>query len=58
MASEIGQKIMPFSFKVFLKVVATETESITTSTATLDKRFCSSIEIPSFSNVFNSSGST
>ena len=53
MASEIGQNIIPRSFNVFLNVVATETESITISTATLDKRFCSSIEIPSLAKVFN-----
>ena len=41
-----------------LKVVATETESITISTATPDNFFCSSMEIPSLSKVFNSSGST
>ncbi len=58
MASEIGQKIIPFSPNVFLNVVATETESITISTATLDRRFCSSIEMPNFSKVFNNSGST
>ena len=42
-ASEIEQKIMPFSARVFLKVVATETESITISTATPESFFCSSI---------------
>ncbi len=49
---------MPFSARVFLKVVATETESTTISIATPVKRFCSSIDIPSFSKVFNNSGST
>ena len=58
MASEIEQKIIPFSFKVAWKVVFTETESITISTATPAKRFCSSILIPNFSKVFNNSGST
>ena len=41
-----------------LKVVATETESITISTATPANFFCSFIDIPSLSNVFRSSGST
>ena len=54
----MGIKMIPFSASVSLKVVATETESITISTATPVRRFCSSIEIPSFSKVFNSSGST
>ena len=49
---------MPFSVNVFLKVVATETESITMSIATPVIRFCSLIEMPSFSKVFNNSGST
>jgi hypothetical protein len=39
-------------------VVATETESNTASTATPDRRFCSSSEMPSFSKVARSSGST
>ena len=39
-------------------VVATETESNTASTATPLRRFCSSSEMPSFSNVARSSGST
>ena len=51
-------KIIPFSAKVSLNVVATETESITISTATLASLFCSSKEIPNFSNVANISGST
>ena len=58
MASDIEQKIIPFFAKVSLKVVATETESITISTATPESFFCSSIEMPSLSNVFRSSGST
>ena len=58
MASEIEQNIIPFSSSVSLKVVATETESTTTSIATPLSFFCSSIDIPSLSNVFKSSGST
>ena len=58
MASDIEQKIIPFSFNVSWKVVFTDTESITTSTATPASLFCSSNEIPSFSKVFKSSGST
>src|SRR5690625_6362090 len=46
-ASLIGIKIIPFSAKVSLKVVVTETLSTTTSIATPVKRFCSSTEIPS-----------
>ena len=57
-ASEILMKIMPFSESVFLKVVATETESTTTSIATPLNFFCSSKEIPSFLKVAKSSGST
>ena len=57
-ASFIEQKMIPFSFSVSLKEVATETESITTSTATPANFFCSSTEIPSFLNVSRSSGST
>ena len=49
---------MPFSASVSLNVVATETESITISTATPANFFCSSIEIPSLLNVLISSGST
>ena len=58
MASEIGQKIIPFSPNVFLNVVATETESTTISIATLFIFFCSSIEIPSFLYISNNSAST
>ena len=47
----------PVEEQVFLKEVATETESITTSTATLANFFCSSSEIPSLSKVFFISGS-
>ena len=57
-ASLIEQNIIPLSFNVSLKVVATETESITTSIATPDNFFCSSTEIPSFLNVASNSGST
>ncbi len=49
---------MPSSESFFLKVVATETLSKTASTATPLSRFCSSREIPNFSNVRRSSGST
>ena len=55
---EIEQKIIPFLERVSLNVVATETESITMSTATPANFFCSFIEIPSLSKVFKSSGST
>ncbi len=58
MASEIEQKIIPFSANVFWKVVATETESITISTATPANFFCSSKEIPNLLKVSKSSGST
>jgi len=58
MASLIEQKMMPFSANVFLNVVATDTESTTTSIATPLSRFCSSRLIPSFSKVFKSSGSS
>ena len=57
-ASEIEQKIIPSLAKVSLNVVATETESITISTATPESFFCSSIEIPSLLKVLISSGST
>ena len=50
--------MIPFSARVFLNVVATETESITISTATPASFFCSSIEIPSLLKVSNNSGST
>ena len=43
--------------KVSLNVVATETESMTTSTATFANFFCSSIDIPNLSKVFFISGS-
>ena len=68
MASEIEQKIIPLFAKSALKVVPTETESITASTAipdnslsspsfTLRIRFCSVNEIPNFSKVALNSGS-
>ena len=57
-ASEMEQNIMPFSANVFLKVVATDTESTTISTATPASFFCSSKEIPSLLKVSNNSGST
>ena len=50
--------MIPYSANSSLKVVATETLSKTTSTATFVNRFCSSSEIPNFSKVFNNSGST
>ena len=58
MASEIEQKITPDFANFSLYVVAIETLSKTASTATFDNFFCSSSEIPNFSNVFNISGST
>ena len=48
----------PFSASLSLKVVATETESKTASTATPASSFRSSSGIPSFSNVASSFGST
>ena len=50
-ASENEQKMIPSSPSFSLNVVATETLSKTASTATPDSSFCSSSEIPSFSNV-------
>jgi hypothetical protein len=49
---------MPYSASSFLNVVAIDTLSKTMSTATLLNLFCSDKEIPNFSKVFNSSGST
>jgi len=46
------------SLSFSLKEVATETESMTKSTATPLNFFCSSIDIPNFSMVLKSSGST
>ena len=48
MASEIGQKIIPFSVNLSLKVVATDTESKTASTATPLNFSCSFKGIPNF----------
>ncbi len=48
----------PISASLPLNVVATDTLSKTASTATLLRRFCSSSEMPSFSKVRRSSGST
>ena len=56
-ASENELKIMPFSCRRSLKVVFTDTESITASTATPASAMRSSRGMPSFSNVFISSGS-
>ena len=57
-ASDIGQNIIPCFVNSSLNVVATETESNTASTATPANAFCSLRGIPSFSYVFNNSGST
>ena len=57
-ASEIEQKITPDLANFSLYVVAIETLSKTASTATLDNFFCSSKDIPNFSNVLKISGST
>ena len=57
MASEIEQKITPDLANFSLYVVAIEILS-KTSTATFDNFFCSSRDIPNFSNVFKISGST
>ena len=58
MASLMEQKIMPFSIRFSLKVVFTDTESITASTAMPLSAICSSKGMPSLLNVFISSGST
>ncbi len=50
--------MMPSSASLSRNVVATETLSKTASTATPVRRFCSSSEMPSFSKVRRSSGST
>jgi len=50
--------MMPTLDSCSLNVVATETLSKTASTATPVSRFCSSREMPSFSNVARISGST
>ena len=57
-ACDIGMKITPYFASSAWNVVATETLSNTASTATPVRRFCSSIGIPSFSNVATSFGST
>ena len=57
-ASDIGQKIIPFSVNLSLNVVATETESKTASTATPLSFSCSFKEIPNFLYVSNNLGST
>ena len=59
-ASEKEQKIIPNSANFALKEVATETESITKSTAIFVpvKRCCSSIEMPNLAIVAFISGST
>src|SRR5690606_601756 len=57
-ASLIEQKIIPCSASCSLNVVATETLSITASTATPASLFCSSKEIPSLSKVSFNSGSS
>ena len=51
------QKMMPFSESFSLKVVLTDTESITASTAVPDKASRSSSGMPNLSKVFISSGS-
>ena len=58
MASDIEQKITPTSVNLSLKVVATETESKTASTAIPFNLFCSSNGIPSFLYVSINLGST
>ena len=50
-ASEIGQKIIPFLSSSPLNVVATETESKTASTATPLNLFCSFKGIPSLLHI-------
>jgi hypothetical protein len=57
-ASPNEQKTMPSSSSLPLKVVATETESKTASTATPASSSCSRSGMPSFSYVASSSGST
>ncbi len=48
----------PASASLAWKVVATDTESTTASIATPERRSCSAKEMPSFSNMARSSGST
>ena len=57
-ASDIGQKIIPFSVNFSLNVVATETESKTASTATPANFSCSFKGIPNFLYVSINFGST
>ena len=57
-ASDIGQKIIPFSVSLSLNVVATETESNTASTATPLSLSCSFYGIPNFAYVSSNLGST
>ena len=61
-ASDIEQKIIPTSANLSLKVVTTETESNTASTAifflTPASISCSNRGIPNLSYVFSNSGST
>ena len=52
------QKMMPFSISVSLKVVLTDTESITASTAMPLSAICSSRGMPNLLKVLISSGST
>ena len=57
-ASDIGQKITPFSANFSRKVVATDIESKTASTATPARTSCSSRGIPNLLYVSINSGST
>ena len=57
-ASDIGQKIIPFSVNFSLKVVATETESKTAATAIPLNLSCSFKGIPNLAYVSNNFGST
>src|SRR4030095_9695263 len=57
-ASENEQKMTPASASLALNVGATETLSKTASTATPENSFCSSMGMPSLSNVLRTSGST
>ena len=54
----MGQKITPYFSSSSLYVVPIEVLSKIASTATLDKRFCSSKEIPNFSKVSKIAEST
>ena len=57
-ASENEQKMMPALASLSRKVVATDTESNTASTATLASSFCSSSGMPSLAKVARISGSS